>query len=349
MKLDILRSNVRKIVTNISISLLSLLLCVVFLELVIRMFSLDRAIEGELHNSKENVAYGNRIKVQDPDIGWFLSGYDFSGEKLVINFKRPRIFYKKKGNNKFRIFVLGDSIAEVWTSWNPDSKFPQMLETSLNNSISKNKYEVINVSVGSYNTAQRLAILKKWFYDWEFDLLIIQHTLNDDEGNPIYQKSEGNKDIYIYYSCNILGLKYFEGNPLLNSALFRFINLKLYNAEHLKCPKKFGIIGHYPDRQREYYRWFREYCRSKGIKLFVIIFPYLTEYSDYQFHSQHNKINNLLDELKIPHYDLYDDYKEVGPQYLQIHPKGFVHPNFEGHKIATLRLKEQLINNNFLD
>ncbi|MFC1852529.1 hypothetical protein ACFL27_20220 [candidate division CSSED10-310 bacterium] len=341
-----MKSKLGPAVLKISLALLSLVLCLVLAELTIRFFSLDQVIEEEMHNTSENADYGNRVRIDDPDIGWFLKGYDFSGDRLVINFEKPRIFERKKPNNTFRILVLGDSVAEVWTTWDPDQKFSRMLENDLNKKQDSIRYEIINVSVGSYNTAHRAALLRKWFYDWDFDLILVQHSLHDDLGSYHYDRTDGKKDIFVRYSRDIRGLKFFKDSKLLNSALIRFVNLRLFNTEYFK--ESAGIIGFYPNKQRQHYEWIKNHCHSRQMKLFVLIFPYLLDYSKHDLLIKHERLDQMLNDLNIPHYDLYDDFMKARYETLQGNPEDFCHPNFKGHLIAMRKLREQLYNKHIL-
>jgi lysophospholipase L1-like esterase len=315
------------------------------MESVSRLFGLDRIVEEIMLNSEADEPYGSRVKVDDPEIGWFLRGYDIGSEGLTISFPASRFYPRKKERGRYRILVLGDSIAEVWISRDPAQKFPQLLEQRLNRSSGGRRFEVINISVGSYDTVQRAAVLRKFLAGFEFDFLVIQHCFNDAVGHYVYRGMRQGKPAYVRYSLDMPGLKFFSGSGLLHSALFRALNLAAYNLLKGVRPDSVGIIGRFSVKQEEAYRWFRDYCAERRIELLVLMFPHLSDRSDSRFrwcHDQNDAAKSLLERLNINCYDLYRDFRVFGFALLRVDPADFTHPNYAGHRLAAQKLQDHL-------
>lgn len=331
---------------NALLALASTLVCLAAVEAAVRTLRLDRVPLAEMANRSGDGPHGNRVRVDDPEIGWFLKGYRLDGGGVAIDFKPPRVFPRRKAPGTYRILVLGDSIGEVWVASEPRDKFPRMLEEALNRSTRGRTYEVVNISVGAYNTSQRAAVLRKWLPDFEFDLLVVQHCFNDIVDGYVYRRSEGGRDVYVNYSMGIPGLKVLAGSLLLRSALVRFLNLHAYRLWGGCRPSAFGLIGEFPNRQEEDYRWFKAHCSKRGAGLFVLMFPHLSDRSEpsfRQFHESDDRTGLLLDRLGIPHHCMYDDYRNAGFAAIQADPADFVHPNAAGHRMAAMRLLAHLL------
>ena len=312
------------------------------LEAWVRLFSLDRIVVEQMHNHKGAGEYGNRVTVEAPGIGWFLKGYEFNEDGLTIKFPKPHFYPKKKSAGKYRILVLGDSVAEVWVSWNPKEKFPQMLEDSLNLASGKKKFEILNVSVGNYNTAQRYSLLTGYLKDFEFDLLLVQHCFNDAVNNYVHKKEEGDVSIYERYSPAIIGLGIFRDSPLLRSALFRRINMDIYTLFGGLAPEKFSIIGHFEQQQqKELYSLIKGECSRRGAELLVVMFPPLLDRSEpiaHALHMQDTVSADIFRALGIHYMELYSEFREAGFARLYTVPGDFTHPNVLGHRIAAEKL-----------
>lgn len=311
------------------------------MELASDRLALDRVEAEIMTNSEADAPYGNRVRTDDPEIGWFLKGYTFTPEGLTIGYPKPRTYARKKTPGQYRILVLGDSISEVWTSWNPAERFPQMLEDALNKRPGKASFEVLNVSVGSYDTAQRAAVLEKYMDGFEIDYLVVQHCFNDATGQYFYRGTRQGRSEYVRYSLDIPGLKIFSGTRLVGSALFRALNLAAYNELGGSFPRHFGFIGRFSERQEESYRRIKNYCDRKGVGLLALMFPHLSDRSDPRhrwWHYQDQATEHMLKSLNIRYYSLYGDFEAAGFERLRATPEDFTHPKPLGHRIAARKL-----------
>ena len=89
----------------------------------------------------------------------------------------PEIAYEK-GNNIYRILVLGDSFTESYTVNLADS-FPELLEKNLAGGIAHKNVQVINTGVGGYSTDQEYLYMKEEGQKFHPDLTILMFCEND--------------------------------------------------------------------------------------------------------------------------------------------------------------------------
>ena len=89
----------------------------------------------------------------------------------------PEIAYDK-GNDIYRILILGDSFAESYTV-NLEDSFPEVLEKNLAGRIKHKIVQVINTGVGGYSTDQEFIYMKGEGQKFHPDLTILMFCEND--------------------------------------------------------------------------------------------------------------------------------------------------------------------------
>ena len=96
--------------------------------------------------------------------------FGFRGEEITLD----------KGQNTFRIIMLGDSITfGNGVAWN--ETFSYHLQTMFNDSYRSLKFEVLNFGVSGYNTKQELAILRELGLKLDPDIVVLNVSLNDSD------------------------------------------------------------------------------------------------------------------------------------------------------------------------
>lgn len=68
----------------------------------------------------------------------------------------------------------------------------------------------------------------------------------------------------------------------------------------------------------------------------------------YPFHDVHQKIENLLERQSIPYLDLFEAYKNIPLDRLQLIPHQDFHPNEIAHRIAAEELYAWLSKEEFV-
>jgi hypothetical protein len=128
--------------------------------------------------------------VSDPVLGQRLApGYRgwFAGVPVEINalgFRDGREYAVEKPERTFRILVLGDSVTFGHGALS-DTTYPYLLEQQLRAWRPDVPWEVWNLGVPGYNTAQELAYLRQVGPRYRPDLVVVGFYENDLAGNDV--------------------------------------------------------------------------------------------------------------------------------------------------------------------
>ncbi|MBI3402599.1 MAG: hypothetical protein HY048_14360 [Acidobacteria bacterium] len=126
----------------------------------------------------------------DPVRGQRLTpGYDgwFAGVPVHINalgFRDTREYDLQKHPDTFRILILGDSVT-FGHGCLFETTYPRLLEERLRAWKPAIDWQVWNLSVPGYNTAQELAQLREVAARWQPDLAIVSFFINDLDDNAV--------------------------------------------------------------------------------------------------------------------------------------------------------------------
>jgi lysophospholipase L1-like esterase len=176
--------------TNLAAICVSLVVALGLGEIVVRA-----AFHGSMDFDMEMWKYATQIKVpsDDPRVVHehrpngkaFLMGTDVTTNSFGL---REGERSKAKPPGTYRIVALGDSITMGW-GVAQDMTFPAQLERMLNAKPPKGfpqgqRYEVLNLGVGNYNTVQEVMRLKNLGLAFNPDLVILGYFINDAEPTP---------------------------------------------------------------------------------------------------------------------------------------------------------------------
>ena len=149
--------------------------------------------------------------------GWWLR----EGKAYVkINNQglRDREHKKNKGENTFRIAVLGDSFAEA-RSIPMEKTFWFLMQNELNSCTKFNgkKIEVINFGVTEYSTAQEFLTLRHHVWDYEPDIILLAFfSGNDISDNSKTLSNKSYRPFFIYKNNDlVLDNSFRESKPYL--------------------------------------------------------------------------------------------------------------------------------------
>jgi lysophospholipase L1-like esterase len=160
-------------------------------------------LENKIHNfshpllaTKDIKINNNYIRILKNNFTQLFDGYPQGLPKISeisINSDgfRDREFEVEKSNNTFRIVVLGDSVAFGY-GININETFAKILEREINELITGQKFEVLNLAVPGHNTWQEVEFFKMKGLKYKPDIVIITYVGNDFE-NFTYQKLLENK------------------------------------------------------------------------------------------------------------------------------------------------------------
>jgi hypothetical protein len=175
------RPQQKDLFVKILLVLMSTLLTLVVLELGLRF---------SLFNSLHTPSKETGLRSPSSTLGWQLkpnrdiviNSVDYSVRlRTNANGFRDRERALAKPDDVFRIVVLGDSFVEAYQVQD-DETFTRQLEQQLGN-----KFEVINLGIGGYGTAQALRMLKEIGLAYSPDLVLLSFLPVNDVRNNSWQ------------------------------------------------------------------------------------------------------------------------------------------------------------------
>lgn len=308
------KSRAQNILAGLGLSLLSLVFCLVVLEIGFRVFEASR--------------HPSTVATDRP-----LFYYGPPGALDVKD--TPHLDSKPPG--VFRIAVVGDSFT-FGPMLQYDDTFPKRLERILNARAKGPRVEVYNYGVPGLATVQELEVLKQVVRQ-KPDLVVLEITLNDVEPQPFFANARGNS---VFGPFNPTG---FEKTLTAHWHSLRFVLERLHNElshqahtrYYFKIFDKPGNLGMFASSLEK----MRDRLTSRQIPLAAIIFPmmgYSFESGKYPFAPLHQQISEQLKELGIPTLDLLETFRGLDTYRLEILPGVDAHPN----ELAHRRVAEQL-------
>ena len=262
---------------------------------------------------------------------------------------RDKEYSIKKPEGTFRIIGLGDSIT-FGASIDEEDTFLNVLESKLNEG-GRGKFEVLNAGISAYNLIQYYILFKNKLIKYDPDLVLVNFYQNDyipinflkryDNFNETY-KAGGTYTSEEILAQNLAGFFPFPYNLnyflLANSALYRFLNIRIYNIASKINPDYF-IPGAYKylngiqsDKENKQALFdLIELCRDKGIGIVIVVHPFL-ENSD----NNDRWIRTVPRErYGVPTLDLINKYfeEDIDLSEFRINHLDGAHPNVQGNKI----------------
>ena len=266
--------------------------------------------------------------------------YAPAGSKTMLDLDHTQP--KKPG--AFRIAVLGDSF-----SFGPhiqyDDTFPKRLERILNARQEGPRAEVFNYGVSGFATihqVKRSALAIKQ----QADLLILQITLNDPEPVP-FSAAAAKDSIFAPYKADNFILRHWKS--------LSFIMERLHNYRARKAHEKyyFDIFNKQENWQgfSKSLQSIHELGKQAGVPVVAVVFPifgYEFREKKYPFLELHAKIQAEMARLGIPALDLFDTFRGLNTDRLEVLPGSDSHPNEIAHARTAEQLYLWLVKNNFV-
>lgn len=322
----------RNLLTNIFISLLSLLLVLAVCEGSIRalqhfevlpVFSKKQIDKGDTANKKVNAKL---VKSANPIL--FME-FDRNDPNINSEGFRGLDFPPQEKTGALRIAILGDSVAYGY-SVPLEQTFARLLEQQLSNE--QHKVEVLNFAVNGYSTIAELELYKTRVRQYHPDIVLLAYVLNDPLQAAFVVQSVGSARKQADYFSKLsrysqLGAWTYLRWQKLTQSLDRNRNYQaMYNnPDAWKATENalsaLGKITH-----------------EDGAKLGVVVFPLLLDFNHYPMLAIHQQVGSSLQSLGIPHIDLLQDFSTVPYMELRPHPNDDTHPNATGHAIAAKKI-----------
>jgi len=151
---------------NLSVLSISIILCLLILEIFIRM-------NPHLHSEGYQASSNDRV-VYELNPNFIIKSL---GSKVSSQGLYDRYFSKEKPIGTYRIAVVGDSTS-FGLHVGPEQSFPKVFEKLLNKRLGKN-FEVMNFSVPGYNTSQEYEVIKEKVINFDPNMVILVFDKND--------------------------------------------------------------------------------------------------------------------------------------------------------------------------
>jgi len=339
-----------KAAENIRLLILSLVVCFLTGELIMRIFFKTEISRETL---EKNILQASDVRElirpnEDPDIYYELipsMEKTFKGSIVKTNPEGMRVGADntekmRKTEQTMLIVGIGDSTMFGWGIDQKDT-YLQQLEDLLNASDHGCLYKVLNLAVPGYNSEQELAVFKKKILRMKPNILVLHYDHNDSD--PI-----GDEYLPDYIAPEV-------GDNFLHSALVKWVIRRVTYAEnknriYVKGENKrfqnYIFEGPAYSRHLEALRQLSDLAEKNHIPVFVVLFDTwieraLNQDRDIHYQVLHKKLIPFMTAQGFHILDFYDIFqaymKENGLHDLKtlwISPSDG-HPNAKGHRIIA--------------
>ena len=249
-----------------------------------------------------------------------------------------------KPENTFRITVIGDSFT-FGTALQFDDAFPKRLERMLNLNDGPLKAEVLNMGVPGFSTSHEVRTVREAIARGA-DLALLQITLNDPQIKP-YRPTGLTR-------TNEFGVKSSDTRLGQYWKTFDFVATRIANTRTHSSYREYYFDLF--DNNRTWTSFSKainkisRLSNKKDVTLVAVVFPLfgLPLDENYPFHPLHQKVGKLLTEKQIPHLDLFETFRGIPLDRIQVIPGQDFHPNEIGHRMAAEAIYHWLLDGQFI-
>lgn len=244
--------------------------------------------------------------------------------------------HAKKSRDVYRIICIGDSTTAV-------SFYTQMLERSLNRSLSAKKFEVWNCGVPGYGIMQYCRAIENKWLAYEPDMVIIGFCLNDFKTTPLVTtKASGELVGYFPYEEMLPGI-----NPFLfkHFASYRFIATRPFIFKDRNKEDDISEIA------GTYLRGLKNLLLQKDIDFLIVILSVVEGFEKYAGNkrSSYEEIKRISREQGIPMVDTIPLFKREKRGSLRVSLKDELHFNKKGSRIVADVIYDYILNHSLKD
>ena len=319
----------KKIIISSSFFLFSTVIVLTGLEFFLRMYN-----SNGLNYDIEMWKYGNTIKEVSANqlIGSehkLLKSGIFENMEIKINSLgfRDREYSVAKPSDVYRIIVLGSSITLGWGV--PQNKvYTEIVEERLNENLRNEKIEIINASVGNFNTTREVEYFFERCSYLNPDMVILSFFVNDAE---ILSPPTDN---YFMNNSQLAVLLWSRLQHLSRRMGLRKDSVEYYkemyadeNPGWLKSQKALTRIA--------------DYVKKEHKRALVTMIPDMQNLQSYSLSFIHDKVEKKTRSLSFEFIDFYDVLKTIQSNDIFVIP-GDPHPNIETHRIMADYLYDYL-------
>ncbi len=243
---------------------------------------------------------------------------------------RDREYTIEKTKNKKRIIFLGDSHTFGWGV--PfEGLFTKQLEKMLNKK--GDKYEVINMGVGNYNSTMELELFKLKGLKLDPDMVILMYFINDVE--PIPRKKSFSEYFIIKHSY-FFAFLFDRFSKSITRFDKNFTWDKYYSA--LYSSKNSQNLA----SNRKSIKELVELCKKNNIEILIVNIPELHMLKEYPFPYATEYIRGLAKEEDVPFLDLLPSFTEYEPKSLWVSLED-PHVNAKAHAIIAQQIYKEIL------
>lgn len=258
--------------------------------------------------------------------GKSLHFYDYRGAANSLGYRDYEHAVSKPAG-RYRIIVIGDSIAAGHFIDRSEDMFSSVLETRLK--IRGHDVEVLNFAVSGYSTEQEVATLVERGLAFDPDLVVVAYCLNDRERNDggilatLVNEAKGVKGVGA------------ERSILHESALFRVLWYRVLK-KHQQRPSRFGAVT--DDTVAASFARLGRVAKEHDFRTMVAIVPELSNLGEYGFADQHAFVERIAAGIDMQVVDLLEPFRACGGKLG--HDR--YHPNVAGHRCAGNALADAI-------
>lgn len=234
-----------------------------------------------------------------------------------------------------RIVVLGDSFT-FGLGVSNESSYPAVLQELVNGSPPRpSRYEVLNLGVSAYSTADEAAVLCYKGLPWNPALVVIGYVLNDPETEPEQplQSDFRQPEWWQYYEVlRLVMMAKHEWDVwrLGGEDYFRYLHMRT-GSKWRSVVKAFASI--------------REMSAPRSIRTLVVIFPMVppseVRWEHYEYGDLHEQVSAEAIKNGFDVLDLRPVFKPYTPAELRVSPAD-AHPSAYAHKLAAHAIADKL-------
>jgi lysophospholipase L1-like esterase len=320
---------VRRILSNLLATLLSLIVTAVGLELLIRLVA-DDGMQFDLEMWK----YAREVKqlAADPLIGHEhapnrrarLMGVDFQTNAQGL---RDRELSFERVPGKLRIVMLGDSLTVGW-GVPVEQTFAKRIEQMY--AEAGIDAEVINLGVGNYNTVQEVQAFLTKGYRYQPDVIVLNYFVNDAE--PVVPASTPSALMRRCYACVFVAGR--------GDALMRQFFGRLDWAQYYLSLYGDGAAPGWLDAKAAIGR-LATFSKAGGIKLMIASLPELHDVANYRFGPITDLVRKAAEENGAAFVDVLPALADQPSAKLWVTPPD-PHPNAYANALIAKALFEAL-------
>jgi lysophospholipase L1-like esterase len=323
---------VRRILSNLLATLISLVITAAGLELLTRLIA-DDGMQFDLEMWK----YARDIKqvAADPLMGHEhapnrqarLMGVDFRTNSQGL---RDREFSFDRVPGKLRIVMLGDSLTVGW-GVPLEETFAKRIERMY--AESGIDAEVINLGVGNYNTVQEVQAFLTKGYRYRPDVVVLNYFVNDAE--PVVPASAPSTLMRACYACVFVGGR--------GDALMRQFFGRLDWAQYYLSLYGDGAARGWLDAKGAIGR-LAEVSKASGSKLMIASLPELHDVANYRFGRITDLVRKSAEENGAAFVDVLPAMADQPSAKLWVTPPD-PHPNAYANALIAKALFQALQKN----